>query len=141
MARRMKGAGSLYQAQDKTWVYQYSVDGKRKTKRFQRKADAKAFIDSLEMVAEMVSERPARSHAAEVITVGEWMDRWLELYAKPVVKLSTYCCYELYIRGHIKPQMGALYMNTLRADDLQHFFNDRSKSGNLNGKEGFPPRR
>lgn len=140
MARRMKGSGSLYQAQDKTWVYQYSVDGKRKTKRFQRKADARAFIDSLEMAAEMVSERPARSHTAEVITVGEWMDRWLELYAKPVVKLSTYCCYELYIRGHIKPQMGALYMNTLRADDLQQFFNDRSRNGNLNGKGGLSPK-
>lgn len=140
MARRMKGSGSLYQAQDKTWVYQYSVDGKRKTKRFQRKADARAFIDSLEMAAAMISERPARSHTTEVITVGEWMDRWLELYAKPVVKLSTYCCYELYIRGHIKPQMGALYMNTLRADDLQQFFNDRSRNGNLNGKGGLSPK-
>ncbi len=47
MARREKGEGSLYQAKDKTWVYQYSVDGKRKTKRFRRKADAKAFMAAL----------------------------------------------------------------------------------------------
>ena len=27
--------------------YQYQMDGRRKTKRFQRKSDAKAFIDSM----------------------------------------------------------------------------------------------
>ena len=32
MARRVKGEGSLYQTADKTWVYQYKIDGKRKTK-------------------------------------------------------------------------------------------------------------
>ena len=47
MARREKGGGSLYQTKDKSWVYQYSVDGKRKTRRFRRKADAKAFMEAL----------------------------------------------------------------------------------------------
>ena len=37
MARREKGEGTLYQAKDKSWVYQYSVDGKRKTKRSWRR--------------------------------------------------------------------------------------------------------
>lgn len=40
MARRLKGEGSLYQTKDKTWVCQYyGDDGKRHTKRFQRKVD------------------------------------------------------------------------------------------------------
>ena len=47
MARRTKGEGTLYQAKDKSWVYQYKVDGQRKTKRFQRKADAKAYMEAL----------------------------------------------------------------------------------------------
>ena len=37
---------------------------------------------------------------SEIITLGEWLDRWLEIYIRPTVKLSTYCSYELYIRGH-----------------------------------------
>ncbi len=110
MARREKGEGSLYQAKDKTWVYQYSVDGKRKTKRFRRKADAKAFMAALAVGQEQTEisiEKPsARPQNAEPITVGEWMDRWLEKYAKPTVKLSTYCSYEQLIRSHIKPQIG-----------------------------------
>ena len=68
MARRVKGEGSLYQTADKTWVYQYKIDGKRKTKRFQRKADARAFIDSL-----MTSQKQSSLSSAgrtEVLTVG-----------------------------------------------------------------------
>ena len=144
MARRMKGEGSLYQTAGKTWVYQYKADGKRKTKRFQRKADAKAFIESVRSAADLsVSiEIVGKSGKTGVqpITVSEWMDHWLESYAKPTVKLSTYSSYELYIRGHIKPHLGKLYMNTLRVDDLQLFFNERSKNGNLNGKGGLSPK-
>lgn len=144
MARRMKGEGSLYQAADKTWVYQYKADGKRKTKRFQRKADAKAFIESVRSAADS-SGFPAptgksANAGVQPVTVSEWMDHWLESYAKPTVKLSTYSSYELYIRGHIKPLLGKLYMNTLRTDDLQLFFNERSKNGNLNGKGGLSPK-
>lgn len=138
MARRTKGEGSLYQTQDKTWVYQYSVDGKRKSKRFQRKADAKAFIESLNTACQM--QPSAAAPKGSVVTVGEWMSRWLEKYAKPSVKLSTYCSYELYIRGHVTPLIGKKYMNTLTAEDLQDFFNDRAKNGRLNGEGGLSPK-
>ena len=92
MTRREKGVGSLYQAKDKSWVYQYTVDGKRKTKRFRRKADARAFMDSLHTAA-AVQPVPAAPAPAGGVSVGEWMDRWLEKYARQSVKLSTYCSY------------------------------------------------
>lgn len=138
MARRTKGEGSLYQAADKSWVFQYRIDGQRKTKRFKKKTDAKAFQDAL--TAQMTDEQPAPGQSAEVITLGEWMDRWLESYAKPTVKLSTYCSYEQYIRSHIKPQIGMLYMNRLRVDDLQDFFNERRQNGNVKGPGGLSPK-
>ena len=137
MARREKGEGSLYQAKDKTWVYQYTQDGKRKTRRFQRKADARAYIDSLQAAA---SRQAVTGVVQETVTVGEWMDRWLEKYAKPVVKLSTYCSYELYIRAHIKPQIGHKYMNTLTSDELQDFFNERGTKGNMSKPGGLAPK-
>lgn len=143
MARRMKGEGSLYQTADKKWVYQYTVEGKRKTKRFQHKADAKAFIESVQAAEQVVSavvQDKILHTTFQPITVGEWMDQWLENYAKPTIKLSTYCSYELYVRGHIKPHLGKLYLNTLTPDDLQIFFNERSKNGNLNGKGGLSPK-
>ena len=137
MARREKGEGSLYQAKDKTWVYQYTQDGKRKTKRFQRKADARAYIDSLQTAA---SRQAVTGVAQETVTVGEWMDRWLEKYARPTVKLSTYCSYELYIRAHIKPQIGNKYLNTLTSEELQDFFNERGTKGNMSKPGGLAPK-
>ena len=56
MARRAKGEGTLYQAADKSWVFQYRVDGQRKTKRFKKKVDAKAFQEAL--TAQMTDEQP-----------------------------------------------------------------------------------
>lgn len=146
MARRAKGEGTLYQAKDKCWIYQYKVDGQRKTKRFQKKADAKAYIEALAdpspvPSAEAIGSAHQQSAAAsEVITLGAWMDRWLENYARPTIKHSTYCSYELYVRAHIKPQIGSLYLNTLRADDLQAFFNVRAKNGNQARKGGLAPK-
>ena len=147
MARRAKGEGSLYQARDKSWVYQYSEDGARKTKRFRKKSDAKLFIRSL-----TVEESPEKANTGiqrstepapsedRGVTLGEWLDRWLEHYARPTVKPSTYCSYELYIRGHVKPLLGQRYLRDLTVDDLQDFFNDRRENGNLKGEGGLSPK-
>lgn len=146
MARRAKGEGTLYQAKDKSWIYQYKVDGQRKTKRFQKKADARAYIEALTAASPVPSAeviglaRQQNAATSEVITLGAWMDRWLENYARPTIKHSTYCSYELYVRAHIKPQIGGLYMSTLRADDLQAFFNERGKNGNQARKGGLAPK-
>ena len=88
--KREKGTGSLYQASDKSWVYQYKSDGKRKTKRFRLKAEAKAFIYALDKENDRISVARAgkKNPQGEVVTVGERLDRWLEKYAKPSVKLG-----------------------------------------------------
>ena len=190
MARRAKGEGGLYQAKDKSWIYQYRVDGQRKSKRFKRKSDALAYMKAMAAggptqspeeseppappVQETVPAAPAKARQAkakpeaastgathavgkvtpavfqhmtpqvpgvsEVITLGDWMDRWLEDYARPTVKLSTYSSYEMYIRRHIKPNIGGLYMSSIRVDDMQAFFNERGKKGNLVSGEGLSPK-
>lgn len=137
MARRAKGEGSLYQARDKSWVYQYNENGARKTRRFKKKSDANLFIRSLaaeDVPAAVPEEAPPEDRG---VTVGAWLDRWLEHYARPTVKLSTYCSYELYIRAHIKPALGREYLRELTVDDLQDFFNDRKQNGNLKGDGGL----
>lgn len=131
MAKRAKGEGSLYQTKDKTWVYQFVEDGKRKTKRFDKKSDAQAFIDARSKYLSALNVRNA--DAGPLITVGDWMDLWLEIYAKPVIKLSTYTSYEAYIRGHIKPNIGNKYLNRITTLDMQKFFNERAENGNLKG--------
>mgnify|MGYP001238930393 FL=1 len=138
--KREKGTGSLYQAKDKSWVYQYQEGGRRKTKRFPRKADAKVFMEALAAQRRSTIVVQGSLPSGEIMTVGEWMDRWLEKYAKPSIKLSTYCSYEMYIRVHVKPQLGNNYMNTLTVDDLQDFFLERGQHGNQKGDGGLAPK-
>lgn len=136
MARRGKGEGSLYQDKTGSWIYQYKEDGKRKTKRFQRKADAKVFIAAqvpmVDAPACMVLPpvQPQLEGQTGGVTVGGWLRSWLEAYARPTIRLSTYASYEQYIRGHIVPQLGDRPLATLRPIDLQNFFNERGSGGN-----------
>lgn len=147
MARRGKGEGSLYQDKTGSWIYQYKEDGKRKTKRFQRKADAKVFIAAqvpmVDAPACMVLPpvQPQLEGQTGGVTVGGWLRSWLEAYARPTIRLSTYASYEQYIRGHIVPQLGDRPLATLRPIDLQNFFNERGSGGNRREEtRAFPPR-
>ena len=139
MARRMKGEGSLYQTKDKTWVCQYyDADGKRRTKRFQRKADGRDFLDNLHQTASPQTDTRLPGQAVNHgNTVGSWMDQWLETYARPTVKLSTYCSYEMMTRVHIKPSLGDILLVKLDPVTLQEFFNQKYSNGKTTGEGGL----
>ena len=139
MARRMKGEGSLYQTKDKTWVCQYyDADGKRRTKRFQRKADGRDFLDNLHQTASPQTDTRLPGQAVNHgNTVGSWMDQWLETYARPTVKLSTYCSYEMMTRVHVKPSLGDILLVKLDPVTLQEFFNQKYSNGKTTGEGGL----
>lgn len=139
MARRMKGEGSLYQTKDKTWVCQYyDADGKRRTKRFQRKADGQDFLDNLHQTASPQTDTRLPGQAVNHgNTVGSWMDQWLETYARPTVKLSTYCSYEMMTRVHVKPSLGDILLVKLDPVTLQEFFNQKYSNGKTTGEGGL----
>ena len=139
MARRLKGEGSLYQTKDKTWVCQYyDADGKRRTKRFQRKADGRDFLDNLHQTASPQTDTRLPGQAVNHgNTVGSWMDQWLETYARPTVKLSTYCSYEMMTRVHVKPSLGDILLVKLDPVTLQEFFNQKYSNGKTTGEGGL----
>lgn len=62
------------------------------------------------------------------LTLEEWLYKWFETYSKPNVKPSTAVSYECYIRKHIAPsEIGKLPLSRLNLENLQHFFNEKSK--------------
>ena len=65
------------------------------------------------------------------------MDRWLETYARPTVKLSTYCSYEMLVRVHVKPILGDIPFSRLDSIALQEFFNQKYSSGKATGVGGL----
>lgn len=65
------------------------------------------------------------------------MDQWLETYARPTVKLSTYCSYEMMTRVHVKPSLGDIPLAKLDPVTLQEFFNQKHSSGKTTGAGGL----
>lgn len=70
------------------------------------------------------------------ITFTGWMLKWLDVYAKPGIKPSTYTSYKTYINGHIAPYFRNTKLQDLQPDRLQQFLNYKSTAGRLDGKEG-----
>jgi integrase len=70
------------------------------------------------------------------ITFTSWMLKWLDVYAKPSIKPSTYTSYKTYINGRIAPYFGNIRLQDLQPDRLQQFLNYKSSDGRLDGKQG-----
>ena len=60
-------------------------------------------------------------------TLSQWLRKWLELYALPTIKQSTYVSYESYVRLHLVPELGKSKLSSLSIDQLQRFFNKKQK--------------
>ena len=70
-------------------------------------------------------------------SVEKWLREWLELYALPTVKRSTYISYEGYVRIHLVPETGQIKLTSLTTRDLQKFFKEKAGTEE---KKGLAPK-
>lgn len=56
-------------------------------------------------------------------TVNEWFDEWIRTYKKPTVKDSTLREYKSYYNVHVKPAIGILRLQAVRASHIQKIMN------------------
>ena len=73
-------------------------------------------------------------------TLLEWLGIWLTSYAYIKVRPSTYASYQAYINNLIAPFLGGVKLQKLTTEQLQLFFNNKVKSGRLDGKGGLSPK-
>lgn len=74
------------------------------------------------------------------LTVGDWLNRWLQEYAHPKVRQSTWESYESTARVHIVPALGRIKLRGLRPEHLQSLYNEKLKSGAIRRDGGLSPR-
>jgi integrase len=70
------------------------------------------------------------SLADSSITVGVWMDRWLNNYKKNEVQPTTFEGYEYNIR-HIKNALGRIKLENLKPDHIQQYINEFKKENKM----------
>ncbi|RJQ32950.1 MAG: hypothetical protein C4589_00085 [Peptococcaceae bacterium] len=98
--------------------------GKQKqiSKYFKKREEAKDWL------AKAVHEQATgRFVDPDKITVGQWLDRWLNDYKKTKLRSTTWENYETMARVHIKPEIGYIPLQKLQAGDLQRLYNQKLK--------------
>lgn len=63
------------------------------------------------------------------VTVGDWMDTFIDVYCRDQLKPYTVTKYEGDIRNHVKPRIGRIRLQALAGIDMQKMANDMIRSG------------
>jgi integrase len=117
MAAYTKNADGYYRA---TILTGYTPDGhsKRETVRSTNLTEFKEKLKAAQNLYDNGFEFDSKN-----ITVGEWADKWLEVYKQPHVSVGTATSYETDIRLHIKPAIGQYKLAEVKPYVLQELLN------------------
>lgn len=72
-------------------------------------------------------------------TLLSWLREWLESYAKPTLRPSTFTNYEMTIERHFNTKLGRVKLKNVSTRMLQDFFNEKLVSGRADRKSGGLP--
>lgn len=136
--RRPSGDGLIRKRSDGRWEALIIVGHKENGHPIYRSIIAEKQSELMPKLAEL-KEQYAWVELTEnsAITLGEWLNRWLEEYKKPILRPSTYQGYSKNIANHILPYLGTKKLTQLRTADIQKHYNRLFESGrkNDNGNE------
>ncbi|PKM82552.1 MAG: site-specific integrase [Firmicutes bacterium HGW-Firmicutes-14] len=128
--RRARGEGTIRQRKDGTWEAIVSIGADPLTGKLQRKSFyGKSQGEVKEKRDNFLMEVKTGTHVdPDKTTFGEWVARWLDLYVKPKVKMSTYAKYITNFRKHILPDLGPIRLQVISTEEIQKFYNTKSET-------------
>ncbi len=130
MAKRGQGEGSISKRADGTWWARITIgkdeNGKQKRKAFYGKTRKEV---QEKMTAALNDIQNDDYIELSNMSVGDWLDIWLNEYQKPSVRSSTYASTARHIEDGIKPQFGKYAVKNLRNDMVQRWVNEMTVNG------------
>ncbi|TEB08646.1 Transposase [Pelotomaculum schinkii] len=139
--KRGHGEGTIYQRPDGRWTAQATIgrDSEGKPKRVTYYGKTRPEV--LEKLDKARAELKAGTFVANTkMSVSQWIATWLETYAKPRVRLSTFESYQALLTQHVTPVIGGIYLKDLRPEHLQKLVNQKLEYGRINKKGGLSAR-
>ena len=135
-SRRSWGEGSIYYAPIKeVWVWEgnYTINGIKKRKSF----TAKTRKELKKKFEKFKASDDKELLLLNKITLKEWIEKWLEIFVKPTVKIKTYDNYKQRLQYAIVA-LGTIKLKDLTGIVLQEFFNQLLIGGGKND-QGLAP--
>lgn len=123
--RRANGEGSIFKRKDGLWAAQYTDNtGKKRV----------LYGKTQQIAKDKLKEAIRQSDKGLLmdknnITLVEWINEWLEVYARPTIKKTTYASYYRLLNNHVIPYFPKVLLKDLRTDMLQKHFNMLAREG------------
>ena len=129
--RAAQGAGSIRQRSDGTWEARITIGTNPGTGKPDRKsvygktqAEVRKKMTSIQRAVDNGTYQ-----APDKTTVSEWLDEWMKTFCAVKVKPLTYSSYEVAIKNHIKPAIGALKVQAVKGVHVQKLYNGMTAAG------------
>ena len=75
------------------------------------------------------------------MTLGEWLDRWMEEYGAITLRPNTLRSYEQYIRCYVKPYLGGKIVSRVTRLDIQKLYRKLKKEGRVHDHPEYGQRK
>src|SRR5918994_3349578 len=128
MGRRGNGEDSISRRKDGRWEAKYTAHTAEGPKR--RALYGKTRKEVADKLAKALADRASGyTFDNENMTVGQYLDRWLNDSDKGSVRTSTYERHEQIVRLHLKPALGRVKLSKLAPAHVQGLYRDKLDSG------------
>ncbi|MCI9609810.1 MAG: site-specific integrase, partial [Oscillibacter sp.] len=130
--RRANGEGSIRKRKDGRREGRYTAGRDPATgKAIYKNVLGKTQAEVKAKLKSAIEKSGSLATTAERYTVGQWLDAWMENYAKLQVRPSSHKTYQGFIENHIKPALGGIPLEKLTAMDLQRLYKHLLESGRV----------
>ncbi len=134
--RNAQGGGNIRQRSNGLWEARYTVGRDPGTgKQIQKSVYGKTQKEVRQKLSKATSEIDEGTYfEPSKMTLGQWLDIWLDSYVAHSVKPYTLDSYRTQAEKHIKPAIGKVRLAALTAPLVQGFYNDLLEVDGLSPK-------
>ena len=130
--RRPQGDGTIRKRSDGRWEVRIIIGHKNDGSPMYKSAFAKTQKSALKQLHQLLDLYRDVDLTEECrMTLGEWMDKWMDEYMIFTIKENTIKGYRSQIDHQIKPFIGHKQLASLTTADIQKFYNKIKKEGRV----------
>ena len=128
--KRPSGDGMVRQKKRGQWEARIVVGYKDDGKPIYRYVYGKTQKEVLDKLHQRIEDyRGVELTEDSKMTLGEWLDKWLNEYMLFTIRERTWKAYETTVRLHIKPYLGDKQIAFITTADVQRMYNKLKRSG------------
>ena len=130
--RRPQGDGTIRKRSDGRWEARIIVGHKNDGSPMYKSAFAKTQKSALKQLHQLIDLYRDVDLTEECrMTLGEWLDKWLDEYMIFTIRESTLDSYRAMVKNQVKPFIGGKQIASLTTADMQKFYNKIKKEGRV----------